>query len=191
MTIRRGEPWGVEVPRPVDVRLAHSDRDIAATDGPVALAGGDIFRTLGSPAPRDPVLRVDLDAIEVDLGDGRQHLAAAHVVIRRSWWRGRVIACMNADHIGDRNVAPRAHPNDGVVDVVECDPSMRLRDRWTARARLAAGTHLPHPDIHVARVTERSWRFDRAHRVWVDGVDVGRSHQVEVRCVPDRFVVLF
>lgn len=191
MTIRRGEPWGAEVPRPTELELAASDRAIVDADGPIGLAGGDVFRSLGSPVVRDPVQRVELDGIDVELDEGRRFLGVAHVVARRSWWRGSVIACMNVDHLGAWNVAPRAHPNDGRIDVVECTPSMPLRARWAARGRLAAGTHLPHPDIEVARVTERCWDFDRPHRIWVDGVEVGRSRLLRIRCLDDRFTVLF
>ncbi|MAT03984.1 MAG: hypothetical protein CL424_02950 [Acidimicrobiaceae bacterium] len=113
------------------------------------------------------------------------------MLVRRSWWRGRVVACMNVDHLGDWNVAPRAHPNDGRLDIVECSPTMPLRARWAARRRLVAGTHVPHPDIEVGRVRERSWTFARPHRVWIDGVDVGRTEMLTVRCLDDRFVVHF
>lgn len=191
MTIRRGEPWGSEVPRPDDLVLAHSDRAIVDAGEPVGLAGGDVFRSLGSPDRRDPVQRVELDGIEVELDDDRRYLAVAHVVARRSWWRGRVIACMNVDHLGAWNVAPRAHPNDGRIDVVECAPTMSLRARWAARGRLAAGTHVPHPDIEVTRVIERRWTFDRPHRIQVDGDEIGRSRTLAVRCLDDRFTVLF
>ena len=57
---------------------------------------------------------------------------------------------LNADRIGAWDVAPRAHPNDGQLDVVEVDASMGLRDRWQASRRLATGTHVPHPAIHTA-----------------------------------------
>ncbi|TDT16442.1 hypothetical protein BDK89_2032 [Ilumatobacter fluminis] len=191
MTIRRGEPWGSEVPRPADLSVAASDRALAAADGPIGLAGGDVFRSLGSPPPRDPVQQVELDAIEVVLDDGQPLLGVAHVVARRSWWRGRVVACMNVDHLGEWNVAPRAHPNDGRLDVVECAAGMSVRARWAARSRLPAGTHVPHPDIEVGRITDRRWEFDRAHRVWVDGEHVGSTRTLTVRCLADRFTVLF
>lgn len=191
MTIRRGEPWGTEVTRPADLTLATSDHEIVDADGPIGLAGGDVFRSLGSPAERDPVQRVELDGIEIELDDGRRFLAVAHVVARRSWWRGRIVACMNVDHLGDWNVAPRAHPNDGRLDVVECRPSMSLRARWAARGRLPAGTHVPHPDIEVSSVVERRWEFGHPARIWVDGDEVGRSRRLVVRCLDDRFTVLF
>ena len=191
MTIRKGEPWGVEVPRPTGLTVVPDDRAAAATVEPVGLAGGDLFRSLGSPVPRDPVQRVPIDGLDVRLDGGAEQSAIAHVIVRRSWWRGTVVACMNVDRVGEWNVAPRAHPNDGLVDVIECSPAMSVRDRWAAKRRLLQGTHLPHPALAVARVAHRSWTFDRPYRVWIDGVEVGSAHHVDVRVAPDRHTVLF
>ncbi len=190
MTIRPGEPWGTEVPRPDELVEVGSDAELARRGAtPTGLRGGDLFQSLGAPSPRDPVQRLPVDGLRVTL-DGVAHDAVAHVVMRRSWWRGPVIAVMNVDHLGAWNVAPRAHPNDGRFDVVEVAPSMRLRDRWAARRRLEAGTHVPHPDIGVARAEARTWQFDRPLDVWIDGAAMGRHHVVEVELVPDRHVVL-
>jgi hypothetical protein len=194
MTIGPGEPWGHEVERPEDLVVASSDAEavrVALDDAghPVGLSGGDLFATLGEPPPRDPVLAVDVDAIQVDLDDGGTYLAIAHVVARRSWWRGPIIAAMNVDHLGTWNVAPRAHPNDGLIDVFEVSASMSVRDRWTARSRLSTGTHLPHPAIATRRTTEASWDLDAPIQVWIDGVRVGSASRLSLVVLPDRFSV--
>jgi hypothetical protein len=197
MTIRRGEEWGTTVPRPTGLVTLDSDAALAAhvragTPAPCTLAGGDIHRSLGSPAVRDPVQLLPMDALEVEL-DGRRLLAVAHVVARRpgrlGWWRGPVLAVMNADHVGDWNVAPRAHPNDGRFDVVEVSPSMRLRDRWHARSRLSQGTHVPHPDITVRSADAADWAFDRPRLIVVDAVERGLATRLTVRVSPDRFAI--
>ena len=77
---------------------------------------------------------------------------------------------MNTDCRGRWDVAPRAHPNDGRVDVVEVAAAMGLRARWQARRRLPTGTHVPHPAIRTGRATERAWHFDRPLGLWVDSV---------------------
>lgn len=190
VTIRPGEPWGREVARPDDLVEVTSDAALARRAGlPTAVRGGDLFRSLGSPRPRGRMQLVDVDGLRVVV-DGVEHTAVAHVVMRRSWWRGRVVAVMNVDHLGAWNVAPRAHPNDGRFDVVEVDAGMSLRDRWAARRRLPGGDHVPHPDIVTARRASHSWRFDRPMRVEVDGVAVGPGRAVDVEIVPDRFAVL-
>ena len=54
---------------------------------------------------------------------------------------------MNSDHLGTWNVAPRAHPNDGKLDVISVGRGMTFRQRLQARTRLELGTHVPHPAI--------------------------------------------
>lgn len=169
--------------------MASSDREIAEASDPVGLAGGDLFRSLGSPKPRDPVQRLDIDGMHVVLDGVREFEAVAHVLARRSWWRGRIVAVMNVDHAGEWNVAPRAHPNDGQLDVVEVAPEMSIRHRWSARRRLPQGTHVPHPHVAVGRRTSDTWSFRRPHRVWIDGRLVGRATRMTVTVVPDRYVV--
>lgn len=193
MTIQRGQEWGVAVPRPDGLTVAGADAELARLvdrdpHGRFGLSGGDLFRSLGSPEPRDPMQRLPMDALAVSV-DGRELLAVAHVVARRGWWTGPLLAVMNADHVGEWNVAPRAHPNDGRADVVEVDATMPVRHRWQARGRLPHGTHVPHPDIHVRTTAEESWTFDRGTRVRVDGVDVGMVTHLVVRVLPDHFEI--
>ena len=193
MTIRRGEPWGSAVTRPQQLTLAESDRELAglvAAGGSPSLgvSGGDLFATVGAPAGRDPVQRLPVDLLRVE-ADGVSYCAVAHVVARRSWWRGRIVAVLNVDHIGRWNVAPRAHPNDGRFDVVEIDVEMRLRQRLQARRRLPQGTHVPHPRISTRTGTAESWSFIRPHRLFVDGQRVGSVHELTVTLEADAFVI--
>ena len=194
MTIRKGEPWGTGTDRPPNLLVVDSDAGIVEAfrqdaSRPVGLAGGDVFRSLGSPGHRSEMQHLPLDVMEVAL-DGTVALGAAHVVVRRSWWRGPVLAVMNVDHIGGWNVAPRAHPNDGRVDVVEVDAAMSVRQRWQARRRLPTGTHVPHPKISVRTATSLERTFPRPYRVWIDGVRVDDARSVAVTVVPDAFGVL-
>ena len=93
-------------------------------------------------------LPVDLGAV---LLDGRLHWFVAHLVSRHGWWRGRVVAAMNAQYLGRWDVAPRGHPNDGRLDVLDAD--LPFDERLQVRARLKAGTHVPHPRIDERHVT--------------------------------------
>jgi hypothetical protein len=193
VTIRRGQEWGIAVPRPASLLVADGDAALARlveadADGCYGLSGGDLFRSLGSPEQRDPVQRLPMDALAVGV-DGRELLAVAHVVARRGWWRGPLLAVMNADHVGEWNVAPRAHPNDGRADVLDVDAAMSLRDRWQARGRLPHGTHVPHPGIRVCAVSEGAWTFPAPARLWVDGVEIGHVAHLAVRVLPDHFEI--
>ncbi len=116
--------------------------------------------TCGVPAvaPKggeDRLASTEARRLPVDLGsvliDGVHHWFTAHLVARRSWWRGPVVAVMNAQFRGAWNVAPKGHPNDGRLDVLEA--SMATTERLKARARLRSGSHVPHPDIRERRVT--------------------------------------
>jgi hypothetical protein len=191
VTIRRGEEWGTQVPVPADIVWAESDHDIVTTTAPVGLAGGDVHRSVGSPGRRDPVQRVEVDGLRVVVDGGAEQWAVAHVVARRSWWRGRIVAVMNVDHIGDWYVAPRGHPNDGLFDVVEVVAEMPFRQRLAARSRLPTGAHVPHPMITTARDRSRTWTFDRHLDIWIDGIRTDRGRSLAVEIVPDRYTVHF
>ena len=195
MTIRKGESWGSEVARPSSLRVAHSDAELARwitadPDGAYGVADGDLHRTVGAPGSSGATMhRLPIDVLEVEI-DGRHHVAVAHVVVRRRWWRGRVLFVCNVGHVGTWNVAPRAHPNDGRFDVVEIGSSMRMRDRWEARRRLPTGTHVPHPAVTMRATNEWTWSDQNGARVWVDGEDTGSATAVTVRLRPDAAAIL-
>lgn len=171
---------------------------------PVVLTGGDLARTLGAAGGRRPDdgpgaatgARVQADPsrarpatgarVRVDMGaalvDGRLFWFAAHLVARRSWWRGRVLVVANAAFMGSGNVAPRAHPGDGRLDVL--DGRLRLGDRIRARSRLRAGAHVPHPGIGQRRVAAAQFDLDPALDVYADGRPLGRAAVISVRVEP-------
>ena len=159
MTIGPGEEWGRPVARPAHMHVATSDAEVVRMlkDHPtesVMVTGGDLARTLGTPPPepRQTVRELPIDLLEVATDRGPA-VACAHVLVRSSWprggwWHGPVIAVMNAEFVGDWDVAPRGHPNDGRVEVVEAN-ELSWRDRLAVRRRLPHGTHVPHPGIAV------------------------------------------
>ena len=202
MPIRRGEAWGTEGSLPPDGAVVRSDaearavvtaaRRAGAPIPPLGLLGGDLCRTLGGTG--DPVrLRSGhATVVPIDLGavliDGRLHWFVAHLVARRSWWRGRIVAAMNAQYLGAWDVTPRGHPNDGQLDVLDADPS--LGDRWRARARLKTGTHLPHPHITERHVTAVQLTFDALTPIYLDGEAVGTARAVSLRVEPDALTCI-
>ena len=191
MTIRKGVEWGEPVDRPDELLELGSDADLARVvadepDRAVAVTAGDLHRSLGGAGARPTVQRVPMDVLELQI-DGHEHTAVAHVVARRSWWRGPIVAVMNVDQLGAWNVAPRAHPNDGRFDVVEVGAAMSVRARWQARSRLGQGTHVPHPDIAATTATERRWVFDRPMRVWIDGAGPLTCTDLAVAIRPDAY----
>jgi hypothetical protein len=202
VTLRRGEAWGEAGGLPAGGVVVGSDAEARAVveaarraGDPVpalGLVGGDLCRTLGGRGDRGRIEGGGGVRVPVDLGsalvDGRHHWFVAHLVARRSWWRGRVVAVMNAEFLGPWDVAPRAHPGDGLLDVLDAAPSLRLGDRWKARRRLPTGAHLPHPAIAVARRAAVQIDLDRPTPVWLDGEPVGEARNLSVRLEPDALV---
>lgn len=202
MTVRKGQPWGEPGGLPDDGVVVASDaearrvvteaRRAGAPVPPLGLVGGDLCRTLGGRGDLDRLRSDSGVRLPVDLGsvlvDGVQHWFVAHLVARRSWWRGRIVAAMNAQFLGAWDAAPRAHPNDGKLDLLDVSPALSLTDRFQARSRLATGSHLPHPAITVSRRAALQVELDRSTPVWLDGERVGAARHLSVRVEPDALV---
>jgi hypothetical protein len=158
---------------------------------PLALLGGDLCRTLGGSGDEERLRSGDAALLPVDLGsvliDGRLHWFVAHLVARKGWWRGRIYAAMNAQYLGRWDLAPRGHPNDGVLDTF--DVTMGMGERFKARSRLVAGAHLPHPGIKEQRVSAA--QVDVAGLdVWLDGERLGPARALSIRIEPDALLCI-
>src|SRR5947209_4623873 len=138
MTIEKGQAWGRPGALPADAVVVRSDAEArgvveqarrAAEPIPVlGLLGGDLCRTVGGAGDEARLRSDDAVQLPVDLGavliDGRLHWFVAHLVARKRWWRGRVYVAMNAEYIGQWDVAPRGHPNDGLLDTFDVTMSV-------------------------------------------------------------------
>ena len=194
--IRRGESWGETSPIPDEAVWAADDPAAAAVvaealrEGrpipPVALTGGDLARTLGGRGDEAAMRTGHATHVTVDVGsaliDGRLHWFVAHLVARRSWLRGRVVVIANAAFLGAWNIAPRAHPGDGRLDLLDGD--LPLGERLRARRRLAAGTHVPHPAIACRRTAAVQLDLDRPTPIYLDGRRTGSATTLSVRVEP-------
>ncbi len=158
----------------------------------VGLIGGDLCRTAGGRGRAGPLRSPDAHRLPVDVGsvliDGRLHWFVAHLVARRSWWTGPIWAACNAQWMGRWDVAPRAHPGDGRLDIL--DVRMRPAERFAAWRRLPTGTHVPHPDIDERRVEATQVEFARPRVVYLDGQEVGRCRRLSVRIEPDALTIV-
>jgi diacylglycerol kinase family enzyme len=156
------------------------------------LHGGDLHRTLGAPSPERrhtaDAMRLPIDVARVVL-DGETDCFVAHLVAGRGpWFRCRTVMVMNAAFVGEANLGPRAHPGDGLLDVI--DGRLGWLDRRAARRRFGSGTHVPHPDLSQARVATWSTTFDRPVPVRLDGELVGSFRRIHAELVPDAVVVV-
>jgi diacylglycerol kinase family enzyme len=214
MAIRKGEDWGAAGGLPADGVVADTDaavrglvetaRRAGGEPPPVGLLGStapggatDLCRTLGGRGDaaylhRPNATRVKVDVARVEL-DGETHWFVAHLAAhepwwRGGWWRGRTAVVMNAAWLGRWNMGPRAHPGDGLLDLLDAD--LGLGDRLKARRRLPLGTHVPHPDIRMRRSASVSLTLDRPLMVWLDGQRIGRFRSIAVQVEPEALTVV-
>lgn len=199
MTIQKHRSWGEPGPLGHGGVVVSSDQETRAvvercrrtdTDIPdIGLLDGDLCRTVGGRGDEARLRSPEGIRLPVDVGsvliDGRLHWFTAHLIARNSWWRGRVVAVMNAQWLGRLDVAPKSHPNDGLLDVFDSD--LGFDDRLKARRRLLTGTHVPHPGIATRRVGALQLDFNRPTKVWLDGTRVGRATTLSIRTESDAY----
>jgi hypothetical protein len=199
MVIERGQAWGEPGALPAGGVTVRSDAEARAVVErarragepvpPIGLLGGDLCRTLGGTGDEARLRSPEAMRLPVDVGaaliDGRLHWFVAHLVARRQWLRGRIFAAMNAQFIGHWDVAPRSHPNDGVLDTY--DVTMSTADRLTARRRLPTGGHVPHPRIEERRTAHVQLDVGGLD-VWLDGENIGPARTLSIRVEQDAIV---
>jgi hypothetical protein len=199
MTIRRGEAWGEAGPLAADGVLVRSDAEARAvveqarrageSIPPLGLLGGDLCRTLGGTGDEARLRSSDAMQLPIDVGavlvDGRLHWFVAHLIARKHWWRGRIFAAMNAEFLGRWDVAPRSHPNDGILDTF--DVTMPLSERLKARARLPTAEHAPHRGIKERRVGAVQVDVEGLD-VWLDCERIGPARTLSIRVEPDAVI---
>ncbi len=196
MSIQKGADWGEPEAVPNDAIFVRDDAQANETISefrrshkPVpalCLLGGDLARTLGVRNNETALQAGEGTRLRIDLGmvllDGRLHCFVSHLVARRPWWRGPIVIAANAAFIGDYNIAPRAHPGDGRLDLLEAD--LGFSERLKARSRLRSGTHLPHPRIKFRRCRAAQLELEDPTPVILDGIRVGRARTLSIRVEP-------
>jgi len=203
VTIAKGRPWGTPGALPDGGVVVHADIEArhvieaarsAGRPLPVlGLLGGDLCRTLGGTGDEGRLRGEGGVTFPVDLGiviaDGHEYCFVAHLVARNRWWTRATLA-MNCQWLGDWNVAPQGHPNDGVLDTFEV--RLRRGERRQVRSRLPLGSHLPHPGIRARRAAEAHWSLDPATPLWLDGERLAGPpvRDLTVRAVPDAVTVV-
>lgn len=194
MPVEKGQDWGRSGSLPPSAAVATSDQDAGRLVGEgaatIGIEAGDLARTLGIRSPydrRSPKQLVDVDAVKIVLDDGTEYTAVAHVVLGHPVVHRESFAIMNAAFWSGRNIAPKAHPGDGRVDVVH----LRLPaiDRVRAWNRMKTGSHVPHPMIKITRAKSGTVETGRRRPVWVDGRRVGQSVSVDYLVIPETVTV--
>lgn len=192
MTIEKGKDWGEAIVVPDNLVVCHTDAEVAGTSTVCVVVAGDLFRCLGSPRapqPGSPGRMLPVDGLSVTIDHGTQCWALSTVEVGTWWSRAPYVCVSNTGFVGDRNLTPRSHPNDGRFEVVTLTASLRQRMQIDRRSR--SGTHLPHPQITVSPAQE--WTFSRTSRsqqLRIDGAVVDAWTHVSVTIAPDHFAVV-
>ena len=203
MTIRKGQEWGHFEERPSDLQLVADD--VAACEVVskcviessstlnLSILKSDMARTLGITGATN--LNSQMLCTRFDVIEATYVLTKSEETIRRCFigrafiseklFFGRTIAVLNSSFVGNRDWAPKAHPNDGKLDLVELDSSMNIRQRLTAHRLMKSGSHLPHPQIRYNQLSEYEYATDRSASLSIEGVRIGSIRHCFFRVLPD------
>lgn len=213
MTIRKNEDFGSSISRPPNLIELHSDREIAhryvqrsgsefdssftVTRGSIAQALG-IDRKITQSADTNSInmTQVTIDLIKIEYRTIANRILTHELICAGSVLLGRTRICntllivSNSGIVNGRDVFPRAHPNDGLLDVLVIDQEISLRQRLIAWHKSKIGVHLPHPQLHVSRNTQFEWTGNPSRMV-VDGVIFHRVDWARFSIVKDAFTICF
>ena len=179
--------------------------DIAA---PCTLTNGSIAQSLGinseisidDPLHDQQMTLVKIDLLQIDYrttaSSNANSSTSSRVVVAGTLaiqHRTQLSTCLilsNSGILHGRDVLPRAHPNDGFVDVLEVDPKISIRQRAIAWRRSATGSHLPHPDIRVSRSIDFQWSGSPAQMI-ADGVTYKGVVWLQCTVLADAMCIYF
>ena len=208
MTISKLSPYGTPVARPQQLVVLHSDREIASDflkggqRSSNTVIQGSIAQALGitsnesisnSGALVTHVL-IDLLQIEFRTTKTKDHISkivvAGSIMLQSHTLLKTHLIISNSGIVRGRDVLPRAHPNDGFVDVLEIDEAMTTRQRLAAWRRSKTGSHLPHPQLRASRSPEFEWS-GRPSRMVADDVTFAGVEWLRCKVLTDAISLYF
>ncbi len=194
MTIRKGEDWGSQFVMAHDCSVVASDATAALLPphSPFYVSHGDLFESLGQP--RQPVAGESCQLLPIDAmqytirlsnGEEKSALAISSIAIGQ-WYRGSFFVLSNTGFYKSRHLLPRAHPNDGLLDLLSLSSSMTLRQRLLFNKKSRISAHVPHPDIRITRVATFTFTRSNANEtLTVDGMKMRNWSEISVAIQPD------
>lgn len=207
MTIRRGEQWGEPCSAPMGLPEFATERDLGfhvRGNGIIPeaiLKSGTLIQALGIAVstPERERIKVLIDLIKVaytDLdGHDRDDIAVGSVLIGKRSWLGDLCIVSNCGYLGTRELLSKAHPNDGVMDVLTVSSLMPFMQRLQAWRRIPTSSHLPHPDISTKQIERFSWPLEgnesplKRTRLVIDGEALGLVKSVRMQVIPDAITL--
>jgi hypothetical protein len=210
MTIQKNSAYGVPALRPSNLIILDNDRDIAvhfASDtkeehftvmkGSIAQSlgiGNGITQPIASSDQQMTLVRIDLLQIDyrtkTSVDAVTRLVVAGTLSIQHRTSLSTTLILSNSVILQKRDVLPRAHPNDGFVDVLEIDPKISTRQRIIAWHRSVTGSHLPHPSFRVGRSRDFEWS-GRPSKMIADGVAVKGVVWLQCKVLPDAMSIYF
>ena len=203
MTIRKGQEWGHFENRPDDLQVVADDfsaSKLITNQSPdlkaplkISIVNSGLSRTLGIKNGlhnSEQMLCTKFDVIEANYTSANSETVTrrcfiGNAFIYKNWLFGTTIAVLNSSFVGNRDWAPKAHPNDGKFDVVELETSMNLRQRLTAFRLMKSGSHLPHPKIRYTQATEYVFSDEKPLSMSIEGVRLGAVTNCVFKVLPD------
>jgi diacylglycerol kinase family enzyme len=104
--------------------------------------------------------------------------------IARRFFRGAISVVTNSGYWRKHEVAPRAHLNDGKLDIFEVSGAMRWSQRRMMWQKAEVGSHLPHPLLSYSQGEFFHWKGS-PQRLVIDGQFVGMVTNVSCRVQSD------
>lgn len=200
MPISPGSPWGATAPLPEHRLEMSSDRELGVFlrdhsakqihEQNIFMKSGDIPRVLSvhQRPQNSKCLRVVIDALAVTFTDvaGVTHtdVCVASMSIARRFLRGAISVVTNSGYWKQREVAPRAHLNDGKLDIFEVSGAMRWSQRRLMWRKALVGSHLPHPLLSYSQGDYFQWQGS-PRRFTIDGQFVAMVTKVSCRVQSD------
>ena len=203
MVVRRGHNWGSvgspDPSLPVACDDTHASQLIERGCKEFILASGDMARTVGAspPSPSSSYRRLPIDLVTIGMIDSRGHtstlLSMSHCLIRQPCasggiLRGSITVICNAQFLRGRDIAPRGHPNDAKIEVVEFSHDLSLRQRLLVLQKMRTGDHLPHPAIHVRQISGQT-KIGVKGTVVIDGRRLGTRTVEYIEPITDGVVI--
>jgi len=204
MTIGKNEKWGTVVSCPPGLPLFSSSRSLSVflTQHSELLQSSSPFECrlyarnfhtlLGLKRKRsEQCLRIPIDVVRVEgakCGARFSFVAIDTILLTTRFPFGEYLLLTNSGFWWGRRFAPRAHPNDGKMDVVEIDENMTFRQRFLGFRRAKWSTHLPHPQIAYEQRVTVDWRGGE-RRLWIDGRRLPRVSELYAQVLPDALVL--
>jgi hypothetical protein len=216
MTIRKFGAYGTSTSRPSNLVVLQSDLDIAQRftsldrTTPCTVRNGSIAQALGitqTPGINPDALnrgsqideqmtRVEIDLMQIEYSTDTTGYSKSSLIVagtlavqhRTAFSISLILS--NSGIFRERDVLPRAHPNDGYLDVLEIGPKITLRQRSLAWRRSRTGSHLPHPHLQVSRSSEYQWS-GRPSKIVADGVTYRGVVWFQCKVLADAMTLYF